>query len=276
MRWRRFHRDVVAFRTPARDIWAFATNNCAETAMPEGQEAVAWDFLTFVTGWNLIALPALLLFTSAFILIKNRTLRTADPPSATFDGRRVVRIVALIHLGLGLHGVIRLVQELLTMRVMGVTESFANFIVESLAVIVNPLLALGFWLARPMARFSAMAWYLFLSVIAVLVVLWYRRYHVPVQPVTWPNHLCSKVMPLFLLVTMSVPRVKRVFVRQKPGSRSPDEFDTSDLAAGRNLRWSVVSLVALLFLIVVASNLVVDSADWIERSVAEWNQSQES
>ena len=244
--------------------------------MPEGQEAVAWDFLTFVTGWNLIALPALLLLTSAFILIKNRRLRTVDPASATLDGRRVVRIVALIHLVLGLHGVIRLVQEVLTMRVMGVTESFANFIVESLSVVVNPLLAIGFWLARPMARFSAMAWYLFLSIIAVLVVQWYWRYHVPAEPVTWPNHLSSKVMPLFLLVAMFLPRVKQVFATQKPGGRPPEERDASELAGGRSRRWSVVSLIASLFLIVVASNLAVDCADWIERSFAAVNQSPES
>src|SRR5262249_31369850 len=160
-------------------------------------------------------------------------------------------------------------------RIMGVTESFANFIVESLAVIVNPLLAIGFWRARPMARFWAMAWYVFLSIIAALIVQWYWRYHVPVQAVTWPNHLCSKVMPLFLLVTMFVPRVKQVFVRQKPGQRPPNKFESSELAAGRNPRWSAVSLIALLFLIVVTSNLAVDSADWIERSVTEWNQSQE-
>src|SRR5262249_29965462 len=149
-------------------------------------------------------------------------------------------------------------QELLTMRVMGVSESFANFIVESLAVIVNPLLAIGLWLAKPTARFAAIAWYLFLSIIALIVVQWYWRYHVPVQPVTWPNHVCSRVMPLFLLVTMFVPRVKQVFVRQKPGARPSDEFGANELAARRIPRWSVVSLVALLFLIVVASNLAID------------------
>ena len=127
----------------------------------------------------------------------------------------LVRIVALIHLSLGLHGAIRLVQELLTMRVMGVTESFANFVVELISVIVNPLLAIGFWRARPMARYWAIAWYVFLSAIAVFVAHWYWRYHVPVEPRSWPNHLAGKVMPLFLLVVMFLPRVKRVFARRK-------------------------------------------------------------
>ena len=113
--------------------------------MPEGNEAVEWDFLTFVTGWNLYALPVLLLVTGGFIFVKNRRWATSDARAIDFDSRRLVRIVALIHLSLGLHGIIRLVQELLTMRVMGVTESFANFIVEMLSAVVNPLLAIGFW-----------------------------------------------------------------------------------------------------------------------------------
>jgi hypothetical protein len=243
--------------------------------MPEGQEPAEWDFLTYVTGWNLYALPALLLVTGVFIFLKNRRRRGADPAAIDDDGRRLVRIIALIHLGLAFHGAIRLVQELLTLRVMGVTESFANFIVESLAVIVNPLLAIGFWLARPMARFSAIAWYLFLSAIAVIVTRWYWYYHVPVEPRTWPNHLSGKLMPLFLLVVLFLPRVKQVFARKKKAVPPPNEIDATEAAPALIGRWSVVSLVALLFLIVVVSNLAVDSADWIERSVAQWNQTEE-
>jgi hypothetical protein len=243
--------------------------------MPEGQEPVEWDFLTCITWWNLYALPALLLVTGVFIFVQNRRRKTTDPAAINFDARRVVRIVALIHLGLGFHGAIRLVQELLTLRMMGVTESFANFIVESLAVIVNPLLAIGLWLARPMARFSAIAWYLFLSAIAVIVTHWYWYYHVPVEPRTWPNHLAGKLMPLFLLVVMFLPRVKQVFARKKKALLPPNEIDSTEPAPALHGRWSIVSLVALLFLIVVGSNLAVDSADWIERSVAQGNQTEE-
>jgi hypothetical protein len=243
--------------------------------MPEGPEPVAWDFLTFVTGWNLFALPVLLLVTGVVVFLKDRRRRTANPKAIGLDGRRTVRIVALIHLGLGLHGAMRLVQELLTMRVMGVTESFANFIVEVVSVIVNPLLAIGFWRTWRMARYWAIAWYVFLTAIAVYVVHWYWHYQVPVEPRSWPNHLASRVMPLFLLVVMFLPQVKQVFARQKTQTAASDERDANEPAPALGACWSVVSLIALLFLIVVASNLTVDTADWIERSVAEWKQTEE-
>jgi hypothetical protein len=244
--------------------------------MPEGPEPVAWDFLTFVTGWNLYALPVLLLVTGAFVFVMNRRRRTTNAEVVALDGRRLVSILALIHLILGLHGLIRLVEELLTMRVMGVTESFANFIVEMLATIVNPLLAIGFWRARRMARYWAIAWYVFLSAIALLVVRWYWHYQVPVEPRSWPNHLAGKLMPLFLLVVMFLPRVKQVFARQKKQAAASDERDANQRPPAIDARWSVVSLIALLSLIVVASNLSVDAADWIERSVAEWKQTEEN
>jgi hypothetical protein len=244
--------------------------------MPDGQEPVEWDFLTLITGWNLYALPALLLVTGIVILVKNRRLRATDRAAIGLDGRRVVRMIALVHLGLGLHGAIRLAQEILTMRVMGVTESFANFVVETISVIVNPLLAAGLWRRRPAARYSAIAWYLFLSVIGVLVIHWYWRYQVPVELRSWPNHLTGKVMPLFLLVLMFLPRVKQVFARQKTPTAPSNGCDTNGPAPELGARWSVVSLVAWSFLIMVASNLMIDTADWIERSVADWNQTDES
>jgi hypothetical protein len=271
-----YNRYVVGFSTEPRDICVVGTNNSAETAMPEGQERVEWDFLTLITAWNLYALPALLLVTGIFIFVKNRRRQSTNPAAIGLDGPRVVCMIALIHLGLGLHGAIRLAQELLTMRVMGVTESFANFIVEMVTAIVNPLIAAGLWRPRPAARYWAIVWYVFLSAIAVLVVHWYWRYQVPVEARLWPNHLVARVMPLFLLVVMFLPRVKQVFARQKTATVDSEELDANEPAPELGARWSVVSLAVLLFLIVVGSNLTVDTADWIERSVAEWNQTAES
>lgn len=244
--------------------------------MPEDDGRIAWDFLTIVTAWSLYALPALLLVAGVFVFRKNRRLPITNPAAVGLDGRRVVRMIALIHLGLGIHGAIRLAQELLTMRVMGVTESFANFIIEMISAIVNPLLAVGLWRRWPAARYWAIVWYMFLSAIAVLVVQWYWRYQVPVEPRSWPNHLAAKVMPLFLLTVMFLPRVKQAFARQKTPTAASEGLDAIEPATALGVRWSFISLVALLFLIVVASNLSVDTADWIERSVAEWNQTEES
>ncbi len=244
--------------------------------MAEDGGSTGWDFLTLITGWNLYALPAVLLAAVLFIMVKNRRLGTADPAAIGLDGRRLVRVVTFIQLVLALHGAILLVQELLTMREMGVTESFANFIIESLSVIVYPILALGFWRRWRWARYFAIGWYLFLSVVAVIVVQWYWRYHVAVEPRSWPNQFASKVMPFFLLFVMFLPRVRRVFARPESGKAAAAGLEAGEAKPEQRLRWSRVSLIALLFSIVVVSNLAVDAADWIERSVAEWNQTEES
>jgi len=244
--------------------------------MAEEGGSTAWDFLTLITGWNLYALPAVLLAAVLFITLKNRRVGTADAAAIGLDGRRLVRVVALIQLVLGLHGAILLAQELLTMRVMGVTESFATFVIEALSVIVYPLLAIGFWRRWRWTRYFAIGWYVFLSVIAVLVAHWYWRYHVAVEPRSWPNHVAGKVMPFFLLFVMFLPRVRRAFARPESGKAAVDEPEAGQAKHEPRPRWSIVSVIALLFSIVVVSNLAVDASDWIERSVAEWNQTEES
>ena len=242
--------------------------------MPEGGGSSVWDFLTLLTLWSLYGLPALLLATGTFILVKKRRLDRSNLADIGLDGRRVVRIVALIHLGLGLHGAILLVQELLTFRVMGVAESFANLIIESFSVVINPPLALGLWRARPWARWLAIAWYAFLALVGMRVAYWLWHFQVPIEPRSWPNHLAGKAMPFILIVDMFLPRVKRVFARRKKGTAPEVDPSANEPGPEPTGRWSIVSLIGLLFLIVVVSNLAVDTADWIERSVAEWNQTQ--
>ena len=58
------------------------------------------------------------------------------------------------------------------MRLMGISESFVNLIAESVSVIINPLVALGLWLAHRWARWLAIGWYLLLSAVGVMVAVW--------------------------------------------------------------------------------------------------------
>ncbi len=194
----KFERHLVVFLTAARDIWIVPANNSSEIAMPEGDGSSAWDFLTIVTSWSLYGLPVLLLAIATFVLVKKRRLDRSNLADISLDGRRVVGIVALIHVVLGLHGAVLLVQELLTFRVMGVSESFVNLITETLAVIVNPLLAMGLWRAKPAARWAAIAWYAFLAALGAMVAHWLWRFHVPIEPRQWPDQLAGKVMPFVL------------------------------------------------------------------------------
>lgn len=191
----------------------------------------------------------------------------------------MVKIIALIHVGIGVHAAIRLAQELLTMRVMGVAESFVNLIEQSISVIVNPLIALGFWRAWRSARWLAIGWYLLLSVIGVIVSEWYWR--VPLHGrfpeasrfAWWPDYFADRVMPLFLLILMFVPRVKRTFARGKAAPQGGLEAAASEQTArSPSRRWSGLSVIVLLFLMIVLSALAVATADWIERSVSGWNQ----
>ena len=158
------------------------------------------------------------------------------------DGRRLVTIACFIHLAIGVHAAVRLVQELLTMREMGISESFVNLIEEAISTVVNPLIALGFWFALRETRWLAIAWYVLLSVIAGIVTSWLWRYHVPINPSEWPVQLAGKVMPFFLLVMMFLPRVKGVFARSKPKADARSRVDRQ--RTGTRPKPALVDLVA--------------------------------
>ncbi len=238
--------------------------------MPEGDIPAAWDFRTLLAWWNLCALPALLLAAAAFVVVRNRRFKRNNIAviDIGLDGRRLVKIAALVHLGISVQAVVRLTQELLSMREMGVTESFANLVGQTFSVVVNPLLALGFWRCWRAARWTAIAWYVLLSAIGVIVTVWSSRFQVAIDPIWWADYFAGRLMPFFLLFVMFLPRVRRVFARRKPKLAGDTEPAATEPAPATSPRWSIISMFALLCLIVVYSNLAVDTADWIERSIA--------
>ena len=183
--------------------------------MPEGGEPTAWDFLTLLKAWNLYALPALLFTAGLVVVLRNRRFERKNAAGVGLDGRRLVKIAAFIHLGISVQAVVRLTQELLTMREMGVPESIPNLIGQTISVIVNPLLALGFWRASRFARWPAILWYVLLAVIGVIVTYWRWNFHAAIDLTWWADYFAGKLMPLFLLVVMFLPRVRRAFSRPK-------------------------------------------------------------
>ena len=88
------------------------------------------------------------------------------------DRSRSIRRIGLIHCALALHALISLVQELLTIRTMGIPESHVSLVGSSISTLVNPVLAFGLLRRRQAARRLAIGWYVILSLIAVLVVAW--------------------------------------------------------------------------------------------------------
>ncbi len=241
--------------------------------MPEGDIPAAWDFRTLLAWWNLYALPALLLAAAVLVFVKNRRSSTNNITGIDIglDGRRLVKIAALIHLGISVQALVRLTQELLTMGEMGVTESFANFVGQTLSVVINPLLALGFWRSSRATRWAAIGWYALLSVIGVNITVFNFRFHVPVDPIWWADFFAGRLMPFVLLFVMFLPRVRRVFARRKPGQTAGTEPAATEPSPATSPRWSIISIFAVLCLIVVYSNLAVDTADWVERSIAAPN-----
>jgi len=243
--------------------------------MAAGADAIEWDFLTLVTLWNLYGLPVLLMVVTIAVVIRRRS---QSPAAAGLDGLRTVHVICFIHGGLALRSLVQLTQELLALRAMGIPESLATLIICVLAVLINPLLGVGLWHRRPRARRWAIAWYAFLSAIAIYVTLWRWRYHAEVDPARWPDDLAGSGLPLFLLVVMLLPRIQRVFtakasspqeVESEPSGRERAPALTPTRSADTPARWTIVSLLSLLLLIIVISTLVVDAADWASRLFVE-------
>lgn len=228
--------------------------------MVEDSGAAEWDFLTLVAWWNLYVLPLCLTIVGCVVLLKSRTKGSLTPER---DGLSAVTFVAAIQFVLGLRGGVRLAQELSTLRLMGIPQSFpvVGLLMPAISVIVDPLLGLGLLARHRGARRCAMGWYLFWSLIAVWVMMWMWRYGVKVEPAAWPDELVSKGLAPCLLVTMVFPRVRLLFGRRplahdRPGGE-PDEPEPS--------AWPVVSLPVLLLLVITISTLVVEVADWVYR-----------
>ncbi len=243
--------------------------------MEVGGDAIEWDFLTLVTLWNLYGLPLLLAVVAIGVLIRRHLTSSA---TAGLDGPRTVRLIALIQFALALRSWFQLTQELVTMRTMGVTESFASIITYTVGSFVNPLLALGLRHRPPRGRRWAISWYAFWSLIAVKAMHWRWRFSVQIDPARWPDDLVGYGLPLLLLGVMLMPRIKRVFAAEpaSPPAVGSQPADADRVpAAIQNLstttrpRWTIVSLVCLLLLIVLISTLVVDVTDWVRRLIFE-------
>jgi hypothetical protein len=230
--------------------------------------ATEWDFFTLVAWWNLYALPVLLVVVAIAVVVQRRSGR-----ASTFwqDRSRSIRRIGLIHCALALDALISLVQELLTIRTMGIPESHASLVGSTISTLVNAVLAFGILRQRQTARRLAIGWYVILSLIAVLVVAWLWPYGVAVDPATWPVQLVSKVMPFVLLFVMILPRTKRLFAKDARSTllSEPGGDEGSRPLTEAPASWPVVSLLTWLFLIVVCSNLVVDVADWCYRLTFE-------
>lgn len=236
--------------------------------MPDDGASNAIDFLTIVAWWNLYGLPALLVVVTVVVVVLGRRhARSAKVAGPVADGTLAVRRIGLIHYCLALRAAIFLVQELLTMRTMGIPESPVILIPSAIGVVINPLLGLGLRRRPPRrrTRWSAIAWYTFLSLLAIYTTYWFWQFSPGIDPARWPDDLIWLGLPVFLWVTMLLPRTRRAFAA-KPATAKPPEFPE---LAPEPKGWPWLSLLALLFLVVLSSTVAVEAVDWFHRFATE-------
>ena len=230
--------------------------------MLETEVAIEWDIGTLVECWNVYGLPVLLALVAIALVIRARS-RPATTTSR--ECSQIVFRIWLIHFALAIQALIFLIQALLTMRTMGIPESFVSPVAGLIDTVVNPVLAVGLLRRSSLTRRLAIAWYTIRSLLGILIIAWRWYYQVPFDLATWPELAVSRVMPLFLLTLMLLPRIKRVFVKGAMPKLPNGETSHPELAsplADATLSWRIASLATLLLLIVVCSNVVVDAADW--------------
>ena len=132
-----------------------------------------------------------------------------------------MRRIGFIHCALSAQALIFLVQALLTMRTMGIPESFIDLVVGFITTAVNLILAVGLLRISLVARMFALAWYMLLSLLGLLAAWWLYYYRVPIDPAKWPDQVASKILPVFLFAVMLLPRIKRVFAKGAGSSHRP-------------------------------------------------------
>jgi len=233
--------------------------------MPDDGDSTPYDFLTMVAWWNLYGLPVLLVAVAvAVVVVLARRHARSAKVAGLVDGTLTVRRIGLIHYGLALRALIFLVQELLTMRTMGIPESPVILIPSAIGVVINPLLGLGLRRRPPRARTRqwAIAWYTLLSLLAIYPTYWLWRYNPAVDPARWPDNLVWLGLPVFLWVVMLLPRTGRAFTAT---AESTNPSDREPAPPG----WPWVSLPTLLFLIVLSSTVAVEAVDWAYRMATE-------
>ncbi len=244
--------------------------------MPPEAEPNTWDVLTLIAWWNLYGLPALLVGLALILAIRQRNRVVADTrrePSEKNEAHnalwrlKVIRTIALIHLGLAVRAGIGLIQELLTLRVQGIPQSFpvTGIVIPAAALMVDLVIGHGLWRLRPWGRWSAIVWDALVATITALVMVWQWKFRVAVRPDQWPDYLVADVLPWYLLVVMLLPGTRSLFAQ----AGEVLSFAGEALPRTRLRRLSWLWLLAVLLLVMVCSTLLVDTTDWLVRLLSE-------
>ena len=172
-----------------------------------------------------------------------------------------MRTIALIHVGLAIRAGIGLAQELMTLRTQGIPQSFpvTGLVAPAVAVLMNLTVGHGLWHLRPWGRRVAIGWDGLVAVLSALIAGWQWKFHAAVRLDQWPDYLVSDGLPWFLLAVMLLPRTRAVFAAP------------ADSPAARS-RFSPLTMVALLLLVVVISTILVDAAGWLASTLGEMGE----
>lgn len=243
---------------------------------PPDSEPMGWDFPTLADGWNLYGLPVILALVMLAVicwrLSARRTLPGVEAYGQETDAAlhisiRVIRLIALTHMVQAIRAGVGLTRELLTLQSQGIPQSFpvTGIVVPVIAIMANLAIGHGLFHLRPWGRTWAIRWNALIAVITALVAAWQWRYHATVRLDQWPDYLVSDGLPWFRLVVMLLPQTRTVFTAGRDRLLEVRQNAPGLRRGGLSLVW----LLALLFLIVVLSTLLVDAAGWWANAVSE-------
>lgn len=179
------------------------------------------------------------------------------------DRERAVRRIGLLNYGLALRSLSIAVPEVQSYFALG---GFRLLPVVDIALpvvfaVVNLGIGLGLRRLRRGARWAEVAWNGLVAAIALVWTSWVWRHGGFVAWRDWPDFAVSRVLPLFLLVVMLLPRTAAVVSAEHRAlvARTPQ--------VGRRppARRSVVGALSLGFLVIVGTVVVLNVLDWIFR-----------
>ena len=224
---------------------------------PDFHSSIADGFAEAVAAWDVFGLPALV----AAVVFAVAWLHRGREGEG---GRLVaVRRLGVIHLGLAVWSVVRVVEEVRAHRVMGIYPSnpVSGLPGSLLAVAVDVPVGLALWRLWSWGRGAGLSVEGFRTVLAVAVAAWSVQYGAAFAASDWPHQALTKALPAFALATLSLPATRRAFRARHSSEVQPP--------APTPLRSEALALAALGFLVVVGSVVVTDALDVAARAWAE-------
>jgi hypothetical protein len=179
------------------------------------------------------------------------------------DRERAVRRIGLLNYGLALRSLSIAVPEVQSYFALG---GFRLFPVVDIALpvvfaVVNLGIGLGLRRLRLGARWAEVAWNGLVAAIALMWSAWVWGHGGFIDWRNWPDFTVSRVLPVFLVVVMFLPRTAAVVSAEHRALIAR----TLQVGGRPPTRRSIVGAFSLGFLVIVGTVVVLNVLDWVFR-----------